>query len=57
MQIKDVTGINHALHGKIHQRFWFKKVSSYLKHWDVNNLYEWAISQKLSIGGLNLKKI
>ena len=37
--------------------FDLKKVSSYLKHWDVNNSYEWAISQKLSIGGLNLKKI
>ena len=25
MQIKNVRGINHAIHGKIHQRFWFKK--------------------------------
>ena len=23
----------------------------YLKYWNVNNFYEWAISQKLPIGG------
>ena len=33
MQIKDVRGINHAIHGKIHHKdFDLKKVSSYLKH-------------------------
>ena len=24
----------------------------YLQYWDVNNLHEWEISQKLSLGGL-----
>ena len=27
------------------------KVSSYLKYWDVKNLYGWTISQKISVNG------
>ena len=27
------------------------KESLYLKHWDVNNLYRWAMGQKLFVNG------
>ena len=32
------------------------KESSYFKYWDVNNLYDWAMSQKLFKISLNLMK-
>ena len=29
------------------------KESSYLKFWDANNLYRWAMSQNLPVNGFN----
>ena len=35
---------------KANNKYIKNKESSYLKHWDTNNLHGWAISQKLPIG-------
>ena len=48
-------GICHAIHqyGKAINKYMIdhdkNKESSYLKYWNVNNLYGWAMSQKLPV--------
>ena len=48
-------GICHAIHGyakagnKYMKEYDKSKGSSYLKYWDGNNLYAWAMLQKLPI--------
>ena len=50
-------GICHAIHrytkanNKYMKDYDKTKDSSYLKSWDVNNLYRWAMPQKLPING------
>ena len=47
-------GICHAIHqyAKANNKYikdYNNQESSYLKYWDVNNLYDWAMSQKLPV--------
>ena len=48
-----IGGICHAIHryvkanNKCMRNYDKNKESSYFKNWDVNNLYGWAMSQKL----------
>ena len=48
-------GIRHGIHpyakanSKYMKDYDKNKESSYLKYWDVNNLYGWAMSQKLPV--------
>ena len=48
-------GICHSIHwyAKANNKYMKdhdkKKQSSYLKYWDTNNLYDWTMSQKLSV--------
>ena len=52
--------ICHAIHGiskansKYMKDYDKQKQSSYRTYWDVNNLYGWARSQKLPVGGFRL---
>ena len=56
---KSIRGrIYHAIYqyGKAHNKYMkdYDKIkeSPYLKHWDVNNLYVWVLSQKLPLNKL-----
>ena len=50
-------GINHAIHryakanNKYMKNYDKNKESSYTQYLDTNNLYEWAMSQKLPVHG------
>ena len=51
-------GICHSIYqyGKVNNKYMKdynkNKESSYLKYWDINNLYGWAMSQKLSVNNV-----
>ena len=36
--------------------YYENKESSYLSYWEVNNLYDWAMSQKLPVNDFEWKK-
>ena len=58
-----IGGICHATHqyakanSKYMKDYYKNKESSYLKYWDVNNVYGWAMSQKLRGDNLSGSKI
>ena len=42
-------GIREGIYDATHQ--YAKANKKYIKYWDVNNLYSWAMSQKLPVNG------
>ena len=56
-------GICHARHryakanNKYMKNYDENKESLYIQYLDANNLYGWAVSQKLPVGGFKWKKI
>ena len=56
-------GICHSIYGyekpnnKYTKDYDKNEESSYLKYWDVNNLYGWAMSQKLPVNNFEISKI